>query len=286
MKERNLKNKNLKQKSNKGITLVALIITIIVLLILAVVAISAVNNTGIIQHAQNSTKTYTDERDKENTTLGNYVDILNHYNPNQKEETDDAKRMLEILYLLAELEDYDDKTAPEEEINRREAEISKLNAEYSKIIGENAISFYIESDNFRYGYLYNPESKKFFKSSVLEDGVELTYVLENDEANEMLEETIEFIEYLEEEFVGKTYEEVQNMYDNNEIIPKINEEFEASNNYIDFHIQIYSDSIAINYDKESKSMQGEKYELSHSLNVNEQTKKIEGYEAKDYLWGA
>ena len=86
MKERNLKNKNLKQKSNKGITLVALIITIIVLLILAVVAISAVNNAGIIQYAQNSADEYKDGRDKENTTLVNYVDILNHYETNKKTE--------------------------------------------------------------------------------------------------------------------------------------------------------------------------------------------------------
>ena len=68
-----------KIKLEKGITLVALIIIIIVLLILAVVAIGAVNNTGIIQHAKNSADEYTDGRDEENTTLGNYLDIINHH---------------------------------------------------------------------------------------------------------------------------------------------------------------------------------------------------------------
>ena len=68
-------------KGSRGITLVALIITIIILLILAVVAIGAVNNTSIIQYAQNSADEYKDGRDKENATLGNYVDILNHYKP-------------------------------------------------------------------------------------------------------------------------------------------------------------------------------------------------------------
>ena len=72
-------------KGSKGITLVALIITIIVLLILAVVAIGAVNNTGIIQYAQNSADEYKNGRDKENITLANYIDVLNHYNNSQEE---------------------------------------------------------------------------------------------------------------------------------------------------------------------------------------------------------
>jgi len=79
MKNRNSKNKISNMKGNEGITLVALIITIIILLILAVVAIGAVNNTGIIQYAQNSADEYADGRDKENTTLQNYLDYLNEY---------------------------------------------------------------------------------------------------------------------------------------------------------------------------------------------------------------
>ena len=42
------------KKQEKGITLIALNITIVVLLILAVVSIKAVQDGGIITHAQNS----------------------------------------------------------------------------------------------------------------------------------------------------------------------------------------------------------------------------------------
>ena len=85
MKKQNLKSKISNMKGSSGITLVALIITIIILLILAVVAIGAVNNTGIIQYAENSADEYKDGRDKENTTLGNYMDVLKHYNSTKEE---------------------------------------------------------------------------------------------------------------------------------------------------------------------------------------------------------
>ena len=52
-------------KNTKGITLVALIITIIVLLILAMVSISLVMNSGIIDKADQSVKTYSDEEIQE-----------------------------------------------------------------------------------------------------------------------------------------------------------------------------------------------------------------------------
>jgi len=78
MKKQNIKH----ERKDSGITLIALIITIIVLLILAVVAIGAVNNTGIIQYAQNSVEEYGNAQDKENTTLQNYMDILEHHNQN------------------------------------------------------------------------------------------------------------------------------------------------------------------------------------------------------------
>jgi len=99
MKNQNLKNKKLSMKGSKGITLVALIITIIVLLILAVVAISAVNNTGIIQYAQNSADEYKNGRDKENTTLGNYMDVLKHYKPTE----DNTNPPEEILWYYADV---------------------------------------------------------------------------------------------------------------------------------------------------------------------------------------
>lgn len=59
-----------KFKRNKGITLIALIITIIVLLILAMVSIKLVLDGGIITHAQNATKSYTIEEEKELIALG------------------------------------------------------------------------------------------------------------------------------------------------------------------------------------------------------------------------
>ena len=92
-----MKNKISNMKGSKGITLVALIITIIILLILAVVAIGAVNNTGIIQYAQNSADEYTDGRDEENTTLQNYMDVLNHYNLN-KEPSNPLKEIAGLYY--------------------------------------------------------------------------------------------------------------------------------------------------------------------------------------------
>ena len=65
-----------KQKMNKGITLIALILTIIVLLILAVVAINAVKGDGIIAHAKNAKKDYTEAQANEQTTLQGYLDKL------------------------------------------------------------------------------------------------------------------------------------------------------------------------------------------------------------------
>ena len=62
----------MKEKSNKGITLIALIITIIVLLILAVVAISAVKGEGIIAHAKNAKVQYS-------AAQANEQDMLEYY---------------------------------------------------------------------------------------------------------------------------------------------------------------------------------------------------------------
>ena len=65
-----------KLKGYKGITLIALIITIIVLLILAVVAISAVKGDGIIAHAKNAKKTYSEAQTNEKSTMQGYLDKL------------------------------------------------------------------------------------------------------------------------------------------------------------------------------------------------------------------
>ena len=65
-----------KLKGKKGITLIALIITIIVLLILAVVAISAVKGDGIIAHAKNAKKAYSEAQTNEKSTMQGYLDRL------------------------------------------------------------------------------------------------------------------------------------------------------------------------------------------------------------------
>ena len=80
-------------KAQKGITLLALVITIIVLLILAVVAIGAVRDSGIIGHAQNSADKYNTEKNKEESLLGGYEDIISQYyssngNPNNQKYYD------------------------------------------------------------------------------------------------------------------------------------------------------------------------------------------------------
>lgn len=58
-----------RNKTQKGITLVALIITIIVLLILAVVAIRAVQGDGIIGHAKNAREQYEQKAAEENALI-------------------------------------------------------------------------------------------------------------------------------------------------------------------------------------------------------------------------
>lgn len=59
-----------KNKTQKGITLIALIITIVVLLILAVVAIRAVQGDGIIARAKEATSKYTEAQAEEKLELG------------------------------------------------------------------------------------------------------------------------------------------------------------------------------------------------------------------------
>ena len=95
-------NKKKILNNEKGITLIALIITIVVLLILAIVAINAVQDRGIIQHAQNATSRYDREKTKENTILGNYLAYLNENDPNRpKEETPKIKAGLYVNGTLA-----------------------------------------------------------------------------------------------------------------------------------------------------------------------------------------
>ena len=81
----------MKEKSNKGITLVALIITIIILLILAVVAISAVTGNGIIAHAKKARDLYRTKSEEENALLQNYLEQLNKEIKGNGSSGDDGK---------------------------------------------------------------------------------------------------------------------------------------------------------------------------------------------------
>lgn len=65
-----------RNKTQKGITLVALIITIIVLLILSVVAIRAVQGDGIIAHAKNAREQYEQKAAEENSLLSNLAGYI------------------------------------------------------------------------------------------------------------------------------------------------------------------------------------------------------------------
>ena len=73
---KNLKNKKVKSKTNKGITLIALIITIIVLLILAIVAIRAVTGDGILAHAKNARDKWDEATAEEEAMLGNLTNYI------------------------------------------------------------------------------------------------------------------------------------------------------------------------------------------------------------------
>ena len=64
------------KKFEKGITLIALIITIIILLILAVVTIGSIQNSNIITYAQNASKDYSAEKDKEESTISGYESLI------------------------------------------------------------------------------------------------------------------------------------------------------------------------------------------------------------------
>ena len=77
----------MKEKSNKGITLVALIITIIVLLILAVVAITSISNSNIIKHAQNGRDSYMQKRGEEEEKINSYEQYIKDSISNSGGET-------------------------------------------------------------------------------------------------------------------------------------------------------------------------------------------------------
>ena len=77
----------LKDRENKGITLVALVVTIVILLILAGISISALTNTGIFQKAKDAKGASENAEKEQKQTLSEYEKELNKYTA--QELTDD-----------------------------------------------------------------------------------------------------------------------------------------------------------------------------------------------------
>ncbi len=72
----------LKDRKNKGITLVALVITIIILLVLAGISISALTNTGIFEKAKDAKQKSEEAKKQEESMLSEYEDELSKYTLN------------------------------------------------------------------------------------------------------------------------------------------------------------------------------------------------------------
>ena len=72
----------LKDRENKGITLVALVVTIVILLILAGISILALTNTGIFQKAKDAKKASENAELEQNTRLDEYESELDKYKRN------------------------------------------------------------------------------------------------------------------------------------------------------------------------------------------------------------
>lgn len=87
----------MKEKSIKGITLVALVVTIIILLILAGVAITALKQTGLFENAKQAKNAMENAQNTENVTLAEYSDKINEVTGSRdtvtisKEEYNDLK---------------------------------------------------------------------------------------------------------------------------------------------------------------------------------------------------
>ena len=77
----NIIKKEIKNKREKGITLVALVITVILLLILAGVTIRGVlGEKGLAEEAKNATKKYGQAQDEEQNVVRNFLDELRNIN--------------------------------------------------------------------------------------------------------------------------------------------------------------------------------------------------------------
>ena len=79
--ERNIIKKEVENKEQKGITLVALVITIIILLILAGVTIRGIlGEKGLAEEAKNATQRYGQAQDEEENVVKNFLDELKDIN--------------------------------------------------------------------------------------------------------------------------------------------------------------------------------------------------------------
>ena len=79
--ERNIIKKEVENKEQKGITLVALVITIIILLILAGVTIRGIlGEKGLAEEAKNATQRYGQAQDEEQNVVKNFLDELKDIN--------------------------------------------------------------------------------------------------------------------------------------------------------------------------------------------------------------
>lgn len=71
----------LKDRKNKGITLVALVITMVILLVLAGISISVLTNTGIFEKAKDAKQKSKEAEVDQNIKLDEYESEINKYLP-------------------------------------------------------------------------------------------------------------------------------------------------------------------------------------------------------------
>lgn len=86
-----------RQKSTKGITLVALVVTIIILLILAGITISQLSGSGLFEKAKLAEQKSKDAQEKEEGILGDYENKIGQYVDSTREQITVDKEEYEKL---------------------------------------------------------------------------------------------------------------------------------------------------------------------------------------------
>lgn len=208
-----------------------------------------------------------------------------------REKQDYAKRLEEIMILSSQL-GYDKET-PEEEKQRIDAELEKLAKEAIDITGINAVSFFgYDNEEQEYAYIYNPENgyffRRFFDYSGDEFYVEIINVEETDEANKALETILDFKEYLEKEFIGKTYDEIKTMINENKLVSYIEEGYKDSNKLKNLKglVPMAPQDISISFDLESKDSSDFFYHICLELLTEPYRDKVKTISTGNYLFGA